>query len=129
MLSIPASKRRELSARAHTIQPIVMIGKSGLSAGVIDELDRGLSSHELIKIKVQIENHGAREDLFEKICRQLNAAPVKHIGKILVIYRPKPEETAEKPVSSIRKKKPEPRRTKRSYQTWFNALDLDIKGA
>lgn len=116
MLSITASERRALSARAHKIHPIVMIGKSGLSAGVIGELDRGLTSHELIKIKVQIENHGARVDIFEKICRQLNAAPIKHIGKILVIYRPNPEETGAKPVASLRNKKPEPRRTKRSYQ-------------
>ncbi len=117
MLSITTSKRRALTARAHTIHPIVMIGKSGLSAGVIGELDRGLSSHELIKIKVQIDDHGAREDIFEKICQQLNAVPIKHIGKILIIYRPKPEETDAKPISPLRKKKLEPRRTKRSYQT------------
>lgn len=117
MLSLTTLERRALTARAHTINPIVMIGKTGLSAGVIDELNRGLSSHELIKIKVQIENRGTREVLFEEICQQLNAAPVKHIGKILVIYRPKSEETQEKTVRPLRKKKSEPRRTKRSYQT------------
>lgn len=116
MLSLTAIQRRALSARAHTINPIVMIGKTGLSAGVINELDRGLSSHELIKVKVQIDNRDAREVLFEEICQKLNAAPVKHIGKILVIYRPKSEETEKIPALSSSKKKHEPRRTKRSYQ-------------
>jgi len=116
MLLLTATQRRALSARAHAINPIIMIGKTGLSAGVINELDRGLSSHELIKVKVQIESRGAREVLFEEICQQLNAAPVKHIGKILVIYRPKSEETEKIPALSSHKKKLEPRRTKRSYQ-------------
>jgi RNA-binding protein len=116
MLLLTATQRRALSGRAHAINPIVIIGKTGLSAGVINELDRGLSSHELIKVKVQIENRSAREVLFDEICQQLNAAPVKHIGKILVIYRPKSEETEKKPAPLKRKKKPEPRRTKRSYQ-------------
>jgi len=119
MLLLTATQRRALSARAHAINPIVMIGKTGLSAGVINELDRGLSSHELIKVKVQIENRGARDVLFEEICQQLNAAPVMHIGKMLVIYRPKSEESEESektPTPSLRKKKLEPRRTKRSYQ-------------
>ncbi len=116
MLSLTATERRALSARAHAINPIVMIGKTGLSASVINELDRGLSSHELIKIKVQIENRLARKVLFEEICQQLEAAPVKHIGKIFVIYRPKSEETEKASTASLRKKKLAPRRTKRSFQ-------------
>ena len=116
MLSLTTTERRALSARAHTINPIVMIGKTGLSASVINELERGLSSHELIKIKVKIENRVARKVLFEEICQQLEAAPVKLIGKVFVIFRPKSEETEKSPTTSLRKKKFEPRRTKRSFQ-------------
>lgn len=116
MLSLTATERRALFARAHAINPIVMIGKTGLSASVINELDRGLSSHELIKVKVQIEDRVERKTLFDEICQQLEAAPVKHIGKIFVIYRPKPEKTENTPTASYRKRKPTIRRTKGSFQ-------------
>lgn len=116
MLTLTIAHRRELKARAHALNPVVMIGKTGLSASVIDELDRGLSSHELIKIKVQIDDRVARNVLFEEICQKLDAAPVQHIGKIFVIYRPKPEEAGKKPAHTSKIKKREPFRPKRSYQ-------------
>lgn len=114
MLTLTIAQQRELKARAHTLNPVVMIGKTGLSASVIEELNRGLLSHELIKVKVQIDDRIARNALFEEICQQLDAAPVQHIGKIFIIYRPKPEDKESAHVSG--KKKREPFRTKRSFQ-------------
>lgn len=116
MLTLTIAHRRELKAQAHALNPVVMIGKTGLSPSVIAELDRGLSSHELIKIKVQIDDRVIRNAFFEEICQKLDAAPVQHIGKIFVIYRPKPEEADEKPVHTSKIKKREPFRPKRSYQ-------------
>ncbi len=116
MLTLTVAQRRELKAQAHALNPVVMIGKTGLSSGVIEELDRGLSSHELIKIKAQIDDRVARNALFEEICQQLDAAPVQHIGKIFIIYRPKPEETEKKPTHVHNKKKRETFRAKRSFQ-------------
>jgi len=116
MLTLTIAHRRELKAQAHALNPVVMIGKSGLLPSVIEELNRGLSSHELIKIKVQIDDRIARNELFEEICQLLNAAPVQHIGKIFVIYRPKPEEDDKQKVRLSKKKTSKPSRTKRSFQ-------------
>mgnify|MGYP001765239494 FL=1 len=119
MLTLTVAHRRELKAQAHALNPVVMIGKSGLTISVIEELDRGLLSHELIKVKVQIDDRIARNELFEEICQRLGAAPVQHIGKIFVIYRPKPEDSDEKTTRTpnSNKKKREPFRTKRSFQS------------
>lgn len=92
MLKLNTFQRKSLAAQAHHINPIVIIGKNGLSAEVLGELDRGLSSHELIKIKILNGDRKARTLLFEKICHQLNAFPINHIGRVLVIYRPETEE-------------------------------------
>ncbi len=116
MLLITPQQRRELSAQAHSISPIVMIGKLGLSPSVIGEIDKALLSHELIKVKVAVNDKKIRETLLEEICLQLHAAPVNHIGRVLVLYRPKPIETEKTPATSLFKKKREPRRSKRSYQ-------------
>ena len=63
MLTLTITHRRELKAQAHALNPVVMIGKTGLSPSVIAELDRGLLSHELIKIKAQIDDRTARNAL------------------------------------------------------------------
>jgi RNA-binding protein len=115
MSTLSVTQRRLLSAQGHTLSPVVLIGKAGLTNNVIEELERGLLSHELIKVKVQLDDRVIRKAIYEEICHRLNAEPIQQIGKILIIYRPKPEET-EKPKSTQRGKR-EPRRTKRSYQT------------
>jgi RNA-binding protein len=84
-------RRPDLKARAHALKPVVWIGAAGLSENVIHELDQGLRSHELIKIKVSSDERETRTAWLNEICNRLGAAPVQHIGKILVIYRPQPE--------------------------------------
>ena len=117
MSSLTIARRRELKALSHSLHPVVMIGKSGLSDSVINELNRALDSHELIKIKAQIDDRLARNALLEEICDKLDSAAVQHIGKIFVIYRPKAG-TADAKVdfSGNKKTKRVPFRTKRSYQ-------------
>jgi putative YhbY family RNA-binding protein len=105
-LELPPAQRRALRARAHALHPAVIIGEAGLSPAVLAEIGRSLASHELIKIKVAGEGRGRRESLLGEICDRLSAAPVQHIGKILVIYREKPEPEPPAP----RKARPAPRR-------------------
>ena len=109
-------RRRALKALAHAITPVVRIGEAGLSENVIHELDQALRSHELIKIRVFSDERKVRDTLLEEICRCLEAAPVQHIGKILVIYRPKSDQITTPATAPFRKKR-ESRRTKRSFQT------------
>jgi RNA-binding protein len=79
-----------LRARAHHLQPVVMIGDAGLTEQVIREIEANLTSHELIKIRALGEDRAAREALVCAICAATGAQPVQQIGKIGVIYRPHP---------------------------------------
>lgn len=90
MLSLTVSERLALKARAHQLKPTVMIGNAGLTEPVLKEIAQTLKIHELIKIRVMAERP-QREAILTEICSQLNAAPVQHIGKILVVYQPNPE--------------------------------------
>jgi RNA-binding protein len=92
MSALTPGQRAALRALSHPIKPTVWIGTAGLSEAVIHELDQALKSRELIKIKVSNDDRETREALLEQICRQLEAAPVRHIGRTLVIYRPFPDE-------------------------------------
>jgi len=106
-------ERRALRARAHHLHPVIMIGNAGLTPKVLHEIDIALKSHELIKIRVLGEDQAQREKLIGEICPALDASPVQHIGKMLVIYRPRPEEAT---AAGTRPRRKEKRRTKRSYQ-------------
>ena len=108
MLELALAQRRALKALAHGIKPIVWIGGAGLSENVIHELDQGLKSHELIKVKVSGDERETRNALLGEICERLGAAPIQHIGKILVIYRPAPEKISSPgitPITPVRKDK------------------------
>ncbi len=87
MLILSVAQRTALKARAHTLNPTVIIGNAGLSPTVLEEISRTLKSHELIKVRVMSDDREAREAILQEICTQLNAGAVQHIGKILVIYQ------------------------------------------
>ena len=96
MPKLTPAERSTLRADAHALSPIVMIGEDGLKPSVLKEIDASLNSHGLIKIRVFGDDREARIGMYEAICETLGAAPVQHIGKLLVVYRPKKEETEEK---------------------------------
>ncbi|RZT41741.1 YhbY family RNA-binding protein [Cupriavidus agavae] len=86
---IPA-QRSELRSRAHGLNPVVMIGAEGLTPSVLAEIDRSLAAHDLIKVRVFGDERDARIAIYDAICDELHAAPIQHIGKLLVIWRPGP---------------------------------------
>lgn len=92
MLSLTPAQKRFLRAQAHSLHPVVTIGEAGLSEAVMKEVERSLISHELIKVKSHSGEKALRESQLKEICDTLNAVPVQHIGKILIVYKP-----AEKP--------------------------------
>jgi putative YhbY family RNA-binding protein len=109
------SQRRELKARAHHLRPVVIVGDAGLTPEVLREIEANLRSHELIKIRALGGDRVGRAGIISAICEETGAKPVQHIGKILVIYRPRPAEEQKKPAPRRAKRKA-PRRTKQSYQ-------------
>jgi putative YhbY family RNA-binding protein len=103
MHGLSPTRRRELKARAHALDPVVLIGGAGLSPAVLAEIDRGLKSHELIKVRVNGADCPGRETILEEICRQTGAQPVQHIGKILVLFRENPEPSPGSGENSLRR--------------------------
>jgi putative YhbY family RNA-binding protein len=103
--------RRTLRARAHTLDPVVAIGNAGLTPAVMREVDIALKAHELVKIRVHSDDRDERESHLAAICEALDCAPVQHLGKLLIVWRPAPKQ--EEPAARSRpsaKKKPGARR-------------------
>ncbi|MFI4888278.1 MAG: YhbY family RNA-binding protein [Burkholderiales bacterium] len=82
--------RRELRARAHPLHPVVSIGQHGLTPTVLREIGVALTAHELIKVRVGSDDREERKSLLARICAELDCGAVQQIGKLLVLWRPRP---------------------------------------
>ncbi len=106
MRTLTPAERRAFRAKAHPLHPVVTIGQHGLTPAVLHEIDVNLLAHELIKIRVFSDDRDEREALLARICAELDAAPVQHLGKILTIWRPAPPPEPEPVVRRRRAARP-----------------------
>jgi len=93
-LTLSRDERLALRARAHHLNPVVLLGAAGLTEAVFKETDRALAAHELIKVRIPGDDRDEREAVCAQLADRLGAARVQVIGKLLVLYRPRPEEEA-----------------------------------
>ena len=90
-IQLTPAERREHRANAHHLDPVGMIGGDGLTPAVQKEIDAALNAHGLIKVRVFNDDRAARDQIYQQLAEELSAAPIQHIGKLLVLWRPIPE--------------------------------------
>ncbi len=90
-LSLTNRERSALKARAHPLEPIVQVGQAGLTDGVVAEVDRALAAHELVKVRIAVADRAERAAICEAICERTGAAEVLRVGKVLGLWRPRPD--------------------------------------
>ena len=107
-IQLTPAHRKEHRGEAHHLDPVVMIGAEGLTPAVIKETDAALKAHGLIKVRVFSDDRASRDAMLAQLAEKLDAAPVQHIGKLLVLWRPLPAKVVVEP--EVRK--PGPRTVK-----------------
>jgi RNA-binding protein len=85
------AERKELRARAHKLDPVVMIGAKGLTDEVVKEVELALKAHELVKLRAPSLDRDAREVAWQALRERTGAETVQAVGKVLVIYRKRDE--------------------------------------
>jgi RNA-binding protein len=78
---------KQLRAIGHKLKPVVTIAGKGLSEGVTAELDRALTDHELIKVKLAVGSREARAEITQQITTQFNAELVQSVGNMILLLR------------------------------------------
>ncbi len=78
---------RQLRAIGHRLKPVVTLGNSGLSEGVLNELNRALNDHELIKVKIAGDDREERAELVARMAEACSAEVVQQIGKTALLLR------------------------------------------
>lgn len=90
ILELTSRERSDLRSAAHPLRPVVLIGDNGLTDAVLKEIDLALTSHGLIKVRAGGDDREARDAMLATICDTLSCAPVHHLGKTLILFRPLP---------------------------------------
>lgn len=88
---LTARERAHLKARAHALEPLVHVGGAGVTDQVIAEVDRSLTAHELIKVKVATDDRDARVAMGDDIAARTSATVVHRVGKVVILWRETPE--------------------------------------
>ena len=93
-LHLTPAQRKDKRGEAHHLDPVVLIGDAGLTDAIVRETDLALKAHGLIKVRMFSDSRPDREAALASLADKLSAAPVQHIGKLLVLWRPLPEKAA-----------------------------------
>lgn len=88
-MNINAKQKRQLRSKAHQLKPVVIIGDKGLSDAVLQEIDRALYDHELLKARINATDKEQRQQITKTICNHTQATLIQTIGHIIAIYRKK----------------------------------------
>ena len=82
-----SKQRAKLRSMANTMDPILFIGKEGVTDGTVKEAYDALEARELIKCVVQQNCELTAREALDELCSRLGAEPVQCIGRRFVMYR------------------------------------------
>jgi RNA-binding protein len=87
-MSLSNEQKKRYRSIGHGLSSVVTIAGNGMTDNVLAEIDRALNDHELIKVKLVIEDKDARKKVIENIILAMGASLVQEIGKVVVLLRP-----------------------------------------
>ncbi|HEY2683535.1 MAG TPA: ribosome assembly RNA-binding protein YhbY [Steroidobacteraceae bacterium] len=90
-MTLSEKQKKHLRRLAHPLNPIVMLGNAGLTDGVVNELERALTDHELVKVQARVGERDARNQVLEELAVRTASTLVQRIGHVGVFYRPRKE--------------------------------------
>ena len=93
---LTAKQKQFLKALAHPLNPMVQIGKEGLSTGIIDTVKAELQNHELIKVKIGNNSGLEKHATSQSVSEASESVLVQLIGKVFVLYKSNLEKPKEK---------------------------------
>ncbi len=87
---LTSAQRRKLKAMAQHLEPVLRVGKAGLSSAFLQSLDEALASRELLKVKFT-EFKEEKKELAPVLAEKTGSCLVTRVGNVVVLYRPQPD--------------------------------------
>lgn len=91
-MKLTEKQRKHLRRLAHPLNPVVLVGQEGDTAGVVRELDIALGAHELVKVRARAADRDERNLLLDRLAAATSSELIQRIGNVGVYYRPHPEQ-------------------------------------
>jgi len=89
------SKQRQFLKRlAHPLEPVVRVGRGGVTDAVVEETRKSLLAHELIKVRIDTDDSSARKALAARLAEATSSELAGAVGKIAILYRERDEKPA-----------------------------------
>ncbi|WP_228287973.1 YhbY family RNA-binding protein [Thiothrix subterranea] len=89
--TLTETQKKRLRSRAHTLNPVVLIGQHGLKPTVLEEITGALDYHQLVKIKLSVGDRDLRNEMIEQIIQYSQSQLIQRIGNVAVLYRRNPD--------------------------------------
>ncbi|WJW76463.1 YhbY family RNA-binding protein [Thiohalobacter sp. IOR34] len=83
-------QKRHLRGLGHRLKPVVTVGSGGLGDNVLEEIDRSIEHHELMKVRLSVGDRELRDQLIGEICERLQLTLIQRIGNIALLFRRSP---------------------------------------
>jgi RNA-binding protein len=91
-MDLTERQKRHLRGLGHALKPVALTGAAGLKPTVIEEIDRALEHHELIKVRFRAPDRRVRDEMVQRVCAELDAILVQRVGHVALLYRHNPKE-------------------------------------
>jgi len=79
-------QKKKLRGLGHTLKPVIIVGGGGLSASLLEEFDRSLAHHELMKVKFNVGDRDVRDRMIDELCTHSQATLVQRVGNIALLF-------------------------------------------
>ena len=87
-MNLTEKQKKHLRGLGHPLHPIVTLGQAGLTDAVVQELERALTDHELVKVRARAGDRDARDEMLDTLAARTRSSIVQRIGNVALFYRP-----------------------------------------
>ena len=91
LMALTGKQRQFLKGLAHPLAPVVHVGKARISPALVAETKRSLEAHELIKVRIEVDEGAVRRELAAELAQQTDSMLAGTIGKLAILYRARSE--------------------------------------
>ncbi len=93
-MSLTEQQKKHLRGLGHKLKPVIMVGSKGLSKALLDEFERSIAHHELIKVKLSVGDHETRDQAIAALCEHSHAQLIQRVGNMALLFRKRKKNSA-----------------------------------
>ena len=90
-MTLTDEQKQRLRGLGHKLKPVIIVGAGGLSESLLDEFERSLAHHELMKIRVNVGDRDERDQAITHLCERSHAALIQRVGNTALLFLKKPK--------------------------------------